>query len=97
MLKGSLLVLRKNNLRIKTRMRIGTGLPVAVTPVVDTRAGPSVITEPLLPPGWREQAWRAPTKTHVVDASDQTLKLLGQVPVTILVNEVPMRFPFLVV
>lgn len=79
MFKGTLLVLRKENLRIKTSMSVGTGLPKEVDPVVDTGAGPSVITEALLPQGWQDQAWRAPTRTHVVDASGQTLKALARI------------------
>lgn len=69
MLKGTLLTLRKDNLKINAQMRVGDDLPQAVPPVIDTGAGSSVITEKLLPLGWRERAGRAPTKTRLADAS----------------------------
>lgn len=90
-------MLRKDNVKINTRLRVGNSLPLNVTTVVDTGAGPSVITENLLPQGWRKQTLRAPTKTRIVDASGQTLRTLGRLRVTILVNNESINFPFLVV
>lgn len=38
-------MLRNENLEIDARMRVDDDLPKRLTPVVDTGAGPSVITE----------------------------------------------------
>ena len=65
--------------------------------VVDTRAGPSVVSEDLLPQGWRAQAWRALTRTRSVDALGQALKALARIPLTLHVHDNRMHFPFLVV
>ena len=65
--------------------------------VVDTIAGPSVVREDLLPPGWRAHAWRAPTGTQIVDASGKALKALARLPLTLHVREKPIYFPLIVV
>lgn len=70
-------MLRKDYIKINAQMRVADDLPQAVTLVVETRAGPSIIVKNLLPPGWRERAWRAPTKNRFVDAFLQILKPLG--------------------
>jgi len=68
-----------------------------VAAVVDTRAGPSVVSEDLLPQDWRAQAWRALTRTWSVDALGQALKALARIPLTLHVHDNRMYFPFLVV
>jgi len=68
-----------------------------VATVVDAGAGPSVVSEDLLPPGWRAHVWRAPTHTRIVDASGQALKALTRLPLTLHVHEKHMHFPFIVV
>jgi len=68
-----------------------------VAAVVDTGAGPSVVSEDLLPPGWSAHAWRAPTRTRIVDASGQALKALARLPLTLHVHDKPMHFPLIVV
>ena len=95
--RGTLLVLRKDAFKVKTTLSFGSDDPVSVAAVVDTGAGPSVVSENLLPPGWRTHAWRAPTSTRIVDASGQALKALARIPLTLHVHENPMHFPFIVV
>jgi len=68
-----------------------------VAAVVDTGAGPSVVSEGLLPPDWRAHAWRAPTRTRTVNASWQALKALARLPLTLHVHDKPMYFVFIVV
>ena len=63
--------------------------------VVDTGARPSVVSEDLIPPGWRALAWRAPTRTRIVEASGQALKALARHPFTVHVQEQPIHFPFI--
>ena len=65
--------------------------------VVDTGAGPSVVSEDLLPRYWRVHSWRAPTGTRIVDASGQALKVLARLPLTLYVHDKPMHFPLIVV
>jgi len=90
-------VLRKDNFKIAAHLCIGTGLRTPVSPIIDTGAGPSVIAEALMPPGWRDVAWRAPTRTRIIDASGQAVSAQAQIPLTLLINNTPMRFTFLVV
>jgi len=70
--------------------------PVSVAAVVDTGAGPSVVSEDLPTPDWRARAWRAPTRTQVVDVSGQALRALARLPLTLLIHEKHMHFPFIV-
>jgi len=95
--RGLLLVLRKDNLKVKTTLSFGGEYPVPVAAVVDTGAGPSVVSEGVLPPDWRAHAWRAPTRTRVVDASGQALRAHARLPLTLHVHDKPMHFPFIVV
>jgi len=95
--RSTLLVLRKDNFKVKTTLSFGGEDPVSVAAVVDTGAGPSVVSEDLLPPDWRAHAWRAPTRTRIVDASGQALKALARLPLTLHVHEKPMHFPLIVV
>jgi len=95
--RRTLLVLRKENFKVKTTLSFRGEDPVSVAAVVDTRAGPSVVSEDLLPPDWRAHAWRAPTRTRIVDASVQALKALARLPLTLHVHDKPMHFPFIVV
>jgi len=89
--------LRKDNFKVNTTLRFGGDDPVSVAAVVDTGAGPSVVSEDLLPPDWRAHAWRAPTRTRIVDASGQALRALARLPLTLHVHDKPMHFPFIVV
>jgi len=95
--RGTLLVLRKDNFKVKTTLSFGVEDPVAVVAVVDTGAGPSVVSEDLLPPGCRAHAWRAPTQTRIVNASGQALKALARLPLTLHEHEKPTHFTFIVV
>jgi len=95
--RGTLIVLRKDNFKVKTTLSLGGEDPVPVAVVVDTGAGPSVVSEDHLPPAWRAHAWRAPTRTRIVDASGQALKALARIPLTLHVQEKPMHFPCIVV
>jgi len=95
--RGTLLVLRTDNFKVKTTLSFGGEDPVPVAAVVDTGAGPSVVSEELLPPDWRPHAWRAPTRTRIVDASGQALKALARLLLTLHVHDEPMHFPFIVV
>ena len=95
--RGTLLVLRKDNIKVKTSLSFGGEDPVSAAAVVDTGAGPSVVSEDWLPPGWRAHAWRAPTRTWIVDAAGKALKALERLPLTLHVHDKPMRFPFMVV
>jgi len=88
--------LRKDNVKLKTTANLGDEDPVAVAAVEDTEAGPSVVVEDLFPLGWRAHAWRAPTRTRIVDASGQALKALARLPLTLHVHDKPMHFPFIV-
>jgi len=56
--RGTLLVLLKDNCKVKTSSSFGGEDPVSVAAVVDTGAGRSVVSEDLLPPDWRAHAWR---------------------------------------
>ena len=94
--QATLLVLRKDNVKLKTTANLGDEDPVAVAAVEDTEAGPSVVVEDLFPLGWRAHAWRAPTRTRIVDASGQALKALARLPLTLHVHDKPMHFPFIV-
>jgi len=64
--------------------------------VLDTGAGPSVVREEFLPPGWKQQARRAPRSTQVCDASGNLLKVKSQVRLSVFVDGASMPFQFLV-
>jgi len=72
---------------VKTTLSFGGQDPVPVAAVVDTGAGPSVVSEDLLPPDWRADAWRAPTRTGIGDASGQALRALARLPLTLHVHQ----------
>jgi len=92
-----MLVLRKDNFKVRTTLSFGGEDPVPVAAVVDTGDGPSVFSEDLLPLGWRAHAWRVPTRTRIVDASKQSLKALARLSLTLHVHDKPMHLPFIVV
>jgi len=87
--------LRKDNFKVNTTLSFGGDNPVSVAAVVDTGAGPSVVSKDLLPPDWRAHAWRAPTRTRIVVASGQALMPLARLPLTLHVHEKHMHFPFI--
>ena len=89
--------MRKENFKVKTTLSFGGEDPISVAAVVDTGAGPSVVSEDLLPPDWRAHAWRAPTGTRIVDASGQAFKALARLPLTLHVHEKAVHFPFIIV
>jgi len=89
--------LRKDNFKVKTTLSFGGEDPVSVAAVVGTGDGPSVVSEDLLPPDWRAHAWRAPTRTRIVDASGQALRTLARLPLTLHIHDKPMHFRFIVV
>jgi len=89
--------LRWDNFKVKTTLSFGGEDPVSVAAVVDTGAGPSVVSEDLLPPDWRAHAWHAPTCTQIVDASGQALRALARLPLTLHLHDNPKHFPFIVV
>ena len=95
--RGTLLALRKNNFKVTTTLSFGGDDLVPVAAVVDTGDAPSVISEDLLPPGWRAHAWRAPTRTRIVNDSKQALKAFVRLPVTLHLHEKPMHISFIVV
>jgi len=95
--RGTLLVLRKDVFKVMTALSCRGEDPVPVDAVVDTGARPSVVSEDLLPPDSRAHAWRAPTRTRIVDASGQALKALARLPLTLHVRDKPMHFPSIVV
>ena len=95
--RGTLLTLRKDSSKVTSTLSFGGEDPVSVAAVVDTGAGPSVVSEDLLPPRWSAHAWRAPTRTRIVHASVQALKALARLPLTLHVHDKPMHFPFIVV
>jgi len=95
--RGTLLVLRKDNFKVKTTLSFGSEDPVSVAAVVETGAGPSFVSEDLLPPGWRAHSCRAPTRTRIVDATGKALKALARIPLTLHVHDKPMHFPLIVV
>jgi len=88
--------LRKDNFKVTTTLSFRGEDPFSVAAVVDTGAGPSVVSEDLLPPDWRAHAWRAPTRTRIVDATGQALMALARLPLTLHVHDKPMHFPFIV-
>lgn len=55
-------------------MRFWEEDPASVAVVVGTGAGPSGVSEHILPSGWLAHAWRTPTRTQNVDRSGQALK-----------------------
>jgi len=89
--------LRKDNFQVKTTLSFGGEDPVPVAAEVDTGAGQSVVSEDLVPLGWRAPAWRAPTRTRIADAPEQALKALARLPLTLHVHDKPMHFPCIVV
>ena len=93
--RGTLLVVRKANFKVTTTLSFGGEDPVSVAAVVDTGAGPSVVSEALLPTGSRAHACRAPTRTRIVDAAGQALKALARLPLTLHVHYKTMQFPFI--
>ena len=95
--RGTLLVFRKDNFKVKTTLSFGGEDPVSVAAVVDTGAGTSVVSEDLLPPGWSAHSWRPPTRTRILDVSGQALKALSRLPLTLHVPDKPMHFPFILV
>jgi len=83
---------------VSAALRLSSDHPVYQTPcVLDTRSGPSVVREDVLPPGWKQQARQAPRSTHVCDASGQLLKVKSQVELSVFVDGASMPFQFLVV
>ena len=95
--RGTLLFLRKENFKFKTTLSFWGEDPASVAAVVDTGAGPSVVSEALLAPGYSSHSWRVPTSTRVVDTSGQALKALARLLITLRVHDEPMHFPFIVV
>jgi len=95
--RGTLFVLRRDILNVKTTLKFGDEDPASVAAVVDTGAGRSVVSENLLPPRWRAHAWRAPTRTRIVDASGQALKAPSRIPLTLNKHEQSMHSSFIVV
>ena len=95
--RGTLLVWCKDIFKVKTTLSFVDEDPVDVAAMVDTMAGPSVVREDLLPAGWRAHAWRARTRTQIVDASGKPLKALARLPLTLHVREKPIYFPLIVV
>jgi len=89
--------LRKDNFKVKTTLSLGGEDPVAVASVVVIGAGPSDVSEDVLPSGWRAHAWRAPTGTQTVDGSGQALKALARLLFILHVHDEPMHFPIIVV
>ena len=89
--------MRKDKCKVKTTLSFVGEDPVPVAAVVDTGAGASVASEDQLLPDWRAHAWRAPTRTRIVDASGQALRALPRLPLTLKVHNTPMHFPFIVV
>jgi len=65
--------------------------------VLVTGAGPNVVREDVLSPGWQQQALWAPRSTHVCDASGQLLKVKAQLGLSVFVKGASMPFQFLVV
>ena len=94
---GTVLVLRKDKFKVNTTLSFRDQDPASLAAVVDTGAEPSVVSEDLLPPGRRAHAWRAPTRTRIVDASRKALKALARVPLTLHVHDQLTYFPFNVV
>ena len=94
---GTVLVLRKDKFKVNTTLSFRDQDPASLAAVVDTGAEPSVVSENLLPPGRRAHAWRAPTRTRIVDASRKALKALARVPLTLHVHDQLTYFPFNVV
>jgi len=88
---------RSSATRQGSRLDTGGEDPVPAAALVDTGAGPSVVSEDLLPPDWRAHALRAPTRTRIVDASGQALRALARLPLTLHIHDKPMHFPFIVV
>jgi len=88
--------LRKDNLKVKTTLSFGGEDPVSVAAMVDTGAGPSVVSEEILLLARRAHAGRAPTRTRIVDASGQALKALARLPLTLHVHDKPMHYSFIV-
>ena len=83
---------------VSAALLLSSDHPLHQTPcVLDTGAGPSVVREDVLPPGWKQQARRAPRSTHVCDASGQLLKVKSQVGLSVFVEGASMPFQFLVV
>jgi len=96
--KGTLLVLRKRNFVVSAALRLSSDHPVYKTPcVLYTEAGPSVVRAAVLPPGWKQQARRAPRSTHMCDASGQLLKVKSQVGLSFFEEGASTPLQFLVV
>ena len=55
--RGTLLVLPKDIFKVEATFSFGYEHPVAVAAVVTTGTGPSVVSEDLLPLGWRPHSW----------------------------------------
>ena len=89
--------MRKESFKVTITLRFVGEDPVFVAAVVDTGAGPSVVSEDLLTPDLRAHACRAPTRTRIVGASAQALKALARLPLTLHVHDKPMHFPLIVV
>ena len=83
---------------VSAALRLSSDHPLHQTPcVLDTWAGPSVVCKDVLPPGWQQQARRAPRSTHVCDASGKLPKVKTQVGLSVSVEDASMPFQFLVV
>jgi len=95
--RSTLLVLCKDIVQVNTTLSFRVEDPVSVAGVVDTGAGLSVVSVDRLPPGWRANTWRAPTRTRIVDSSGQARKALARIHFTLRVHDKPMQFPFIVV
>eukprot|EP00170_Pyropia_yezoensis_P005150 contig_21047_g5164 len=95
--KGTLLVFRKKNFAIDVSVRVDQEAPRTITAILDTGAGPSVVSEDILLAGWQNLASRAPKSTHACDASGQLLKGRGVLELSAIVNGKAMVFEFLVV
>jgi len=96
--EGTLLLLRKENFEMSASYQLAPWqTPVPTRAVVDTGAGPSVIRADMLPEGWNENAYRSPPRTEVSDASEQLLKVIAEVSLTIYVGGAATEYEVLVV
>ena len=95
-LRGTVLLFREDTFEVKTTLSGRDRDPDFVAAVLNTEAGPSVVSEYPQSTGWRPPAWRAPTRTRIVDAARKALKPFARLPLTFHVNKKPMQLPFFV-
>ena len=94
-LRYQVLLLRKENYKVKANIGLSTSSLWRHVAVLDTGAGPNCVNRDSLPPGWQRRLRPVPGYS-VYDASGGTLKILGVVTLAVEVGRCRVKAEFIV-